>query len=249
MEKLLKRAINLVKYIFKNYGNMIGFVSTVLSNLATVVSAIIVLFTLNEMQIQRNNAYMPDIAFEHVTVNISWGDTTQLDSYSDYLPDTDNTAEINPTIVNLPVRNIGVGVAKKVSFIVEAENYIAWINAFNELNPTSEYTYTYNNGIMTIFNGTIQNVFNATYHNEKTFLLPNAEEAYQITIPVQYVKLFEHFCKTCKSFTVPNVEVKVSFEDVQGIEYRKVISLAFEQILLLDDGNGNGFAAYQIVMK
>ena len=102
---------------------------------------------------------------------------------------------------------------------------------------------------MTIFNGTTQNAFNATDHNEKAFLLPNAEEVYQSAIPVQYVKLFEYFCKTCKSFNVPDMEVKVFFEDVQGIEYRKVIQLAFEQILLLDDGNGNGFAAYQIVMK
>lgn len=97
------------------------------------------------------------------------------------------------------------------TFIVEVENYISWINVFNELNPESQYTYTYNNGIMTIFNGTTQNAFNATYHNEKAFLPPNTEEAYQITIPVQYVKLFEHFCKTCKSCTVPDVEVKISF--------------------------------------
>lgn len=247
MKYLIKHMKSSMSFL-RNNKSKIKFVSEIIASFASVVSAIIVVLTLNEMQIQRNNAYMPDVVFEPVTVNVSWGDPAELD---DSISRTGDVPETNPTLVRIPVRNIGVGVAKKLTFTIDADNYFSWISEFNELNPDTPYTYKQNGDLLIISNGSLHNEFNATYHNEKTFLLPNAEETYEITLPIQYTKLLHHFYETQRGqpFTVSDLEINVSFEDVQGIKYDKVISLTIQPSFSFCDANGNGLAAYEISMR
>lgn len=101
-----------------------------------MLSAIIVIFTLHEMQIQRNNAYMPEIIFETVSVPFSWGTPQNIDVYHTLI---DDETELNPTSIKIPVRNIGIGVAKKVTIKITYDNYISWLSLFNKLNPEHQY--------------------------------------------------------------------------------------------------------------
>lgn len=244
----MKQTIKNMIHVFQLEKENVKFWCEILTGFATVISAIIVLLTLREMQIQRNNAYMPEIIFETVSAPFSWGTPQNLDVYGSLI---DDETELNPSSIKIPVRNIGVGVAKKISITITDDNYISWLSLFNKLNPENQYTYTRNGSMLTISNGTTQIVFNADYQIEKTFLLPNAEEIYEVVIPIQYTKLLQEI-SSIRSTTlvkIPSLEVNVSFEDVQGIAYNKKISLNIESYFLTSDSDGNGMAIYQIVME
>lgn len=242
------RPIKCVVHISQLKKDDIRFWCEILTGLATVISAIIVVLTLHEMQVQRNNAYMPDVIFETASVTVSWGNPQSLDEYDTVV---EEEANLNPSSINLPVRNIGVGVAKKLSFTITHDNYIAWLSLFNELNPENQYTYTQNGNRLNVSNGATEVSFNADYHIEKAFLLPDAEETYVFVIPMQYTALLQEIFSTRNAAPVdiPDLKIQVCFEDVQGIKYEQTVLLAIEDYILVQDSDKNGFATYQIVMK
>lgn len=244
MRQLNKKVI----HIFQSKKETVKYCCEIITSFATMLSAIIVIFTLHEMQIQRNNAYMPEIIFETVSVPFSWGTPQNIDVYHSLI---DDETELNPTSIKIPVRNIGIGVAKKVTIKITYDNYISWLSLFNKLNPEHQYKYTQNGNMLTISNGTTQFAFNADYQFEKTFLLPNAEEICEVVIPVQYAKLLQEISslRNTTLIEIPNIEVNVSFKDVQGIVYDKKISLKIEDCFLTSDSDANGIAIYRIIME
>lgn len=244
----MKRLVNLIINNLQSKKDNIKFGSEILTSFATIISAIVVVLTLQEMQVQRNNAYMPDIIFETVSFNISWGDPEKLNDLGLNFDETKVTNSDSSYIV--PVRNIGVGAAKKLSFTINDKNLIAWISFFNELNPENQYTYTQNGKMFSMANQSLQIGFPSNYHVEKTFLLPNAEEIYDFIIPMQYTLLLEEFFSTLNTepIDIPNLEVQVSFEDVQGVKYSKTILLDIETTSSIQDSNGNGMAICQVSM-
>ena len=226
----------------------IKFCLEILTGFSTVISSVIVILTLHEMQIQRNNAYMPDIIFETTTVTISWGNPENLDNYKSLVgADTD----LNPSSINIPVKNIGVGVAKKISFTMDTDNYLSLLNLSNEINPENQYTYTQKDSRLTISNGLQEFNFTASFRDDKTFLLPDAEETYNFVIPFQYVSLLREIFLTLRASPndIPDLQIQVFFEDVQGVKYNKTIILSPEPIFAVEDSDGNGLAIYQIAMK
>lgn len=226
----------------------IKFCLEILTGFSTVISSIIVIFTLHEMQIQRNNAYMPDIIFETTTVAISRGNPENLNDYKS-LVGTD--IDLNPCSINIPVKNIGVGVAKKISFTMDTDNYLSLLNLFNEIHPENQYTYTQKNNTLTISNGLHEFIFTASCHDEKTFLLPDAEETYKFVIPLQYASLLREIFLISRASPndIPDLQIQVSFEDVQGVKYSKTIILSLEPVFAVEDFDGNGLVVYQIAMK
>lgn len=106
----MKRLVNLIINYLQSKKDNIKFGSEILTSFATIISAIVVVLTLQEMQVQRNNAYMPDIIFETVSFNISWGDPEKLNDLGLNFDETKVTNSDSSYIV--PVRNIGVGAAK-----------------------------------------------------------------------------------------------------------------------------------------
>lgn len=248
----MQQLIDRTKVFLHSYRDNIKFWSEILASFATMVSAIIVVFTLHEMQVQRNNAYMPDIIFETVTVNISWGEPEKLNATF-----IDTELETNPSSVHIPSRNIGVGVAKKITYSLDSSNYISLLSVYNELMPENQYTYNQNGNFLSIHDGNGSMGFNANCQSEKVFLLPAAEEAYDFVLPMQYTTLLQEIYSSCHArprrnpqpVNIPDIKLNVSFEDVQGVKYSKTIPLAIEILFFAEDEDGNGMATYQIVME
>ncbi|RBP61048.1 hypothetical protein DES36_11547 [Alkalibaculum bacchi] len=187
----------------------------IFTNFATIISAIVVLFTLWEMQIQRNNAYMPDIIFEPTQVNISWGDTTNIVN-----PFVNPEEVVNPISVKVPSRNVGVGVAKHLTYSIDISTYIDWIELCKELNDENQYTYTRNENQYAVTINNTDIMFSPTYEINKVFLLPNAEESFDFVIPIQYITLLQEIysIRGREHVVIPNIKVLVTFTDVQGIK-------------------------------
>lgn len=218
----------------------------ILADFATIISVIVIIFTLSEMQIQRNNAYMPQIIFEPVQVDISWGNTADLVN-----PLANANGIVNPTSVKIPSRNIGVGVAKQITYSIDISTFYDWFNLLKELDKENSYTLVQkdNQVVVTINDRNI--MFPVKLEENKVFLLPNAEEVFDLVIPMQYISLLQAIYSVHGDEfpDIPDIKLSVSYTDVQGVKYNKQVSLIIMSLYMVEDSNGNGLASYQITMK
>lgn len=231
----------------------IKFICEIITSLTAVISAIIVLLTLREMQIQRNNAYMPDLIIETLHFIVTWGDTTEF-SHAIKKASTANEIEVTPARIKLHVRNIGVGVAKKLSLSITTDNYISWLLFLKKLNPEIQYS----------FKQLDQSTLKITKEDhmlichfgaeKKPFLLDSSKEVFDYEI-TNYTDLLCDIALSLASkdkhnemFNIPDLKIRASFEDVQGKKYNKEILLktTFSYISFSDC---NGYAPCQIEMK
>lgn len=206
--------------------------------------------TLNEMKIQRNNAYRPDIVFESTDFSISWGDPKNLKELDN--PFIDSCTIPNPTSLKMQSRNIGVGVAKKVIYSVNVNTYVELLNLLQQLDPSIEYKYQekVNTILVNIQNNWIE--FPAKHRLEKIFLLPNAEEIHEFYLCYDYLRLFLELHKTqnwSPSIEIPDFKIDVYFSDIQGNHYKKEILLKVVRRFLVLDVHNSGSATYEIFMK
>lgn len=213
----------------------IVWIFDILGTVVALIAAIISLVTLFEMKIQRNNAYMPTIVFESVEVETDLSFSEQANIYDG---------------IRFSTRNIGVGVAKKITYEVDSSNYIRWIELYNELNPDNQYLYEIDNNMLNISRDGILMGFSANYKNEKLFLLPNAEETYEFTLPGQYRMLLHEIYKYSNVgvIDIPDIEIKVSYFDVQGVLYEEIVHLSVETIFFMSNGEDEKSVTYQINM-
>lgn len=221
----------------------------ILTNVATIISVIVVLLTLREMQIERNNAYRPDIAFEPVSVHFIWG---QHDTYdpSGYLPNPFAEGDFNPHYLHIPVKNIGVGVAKNITYSIDGLSFVELLNYLNELSDENNYTCDEVNGSLLIKNEQWQRVVSVSGHTRVLYLLPNAEETHDFFVPDVYLQLLKEVYLSCEDepHNIPDISINLSFEDVQGVQYTSKIFLSVSTYFYWDD-DGNGSSSCQISMK
>ena len=231
----------------------IKFICEIVTSLTAVISAIIVLLTLHEMQIQRNNAYMPDLIVETLYFIVTWGDTTQFNDMIKYYS-TAHEMEVNPARIKLHVRNIGVGVAKKLSLSMATDNYISWLLFLKKLNPEIQYSFKQiNQSILEITKEGHKLIFNHCAE-KKPFLLESSKEVFDYGI-INYTDLL---CDIALSLTskdkhnellnIPDLKILASFEDVQGKKYNKEILLK-TTFSFMSFSDCNGYAGCQIEMK
>lgn len=218
----------------------------IITNIATIISVIMVLFTLLEMQVQRNNAYRPYIVFESVQVDVAWGDTENIENA---FAESDDS--FNPGIITIPTRNIGVGVAKQITYSIDKSNFIAWLDLLNELDTENEYSYSQNGNQLIVKTNSSEIAFSGNYEMTKVFLLPNAEEIFDFVIPIHYTRLLQgiYSVRGAERVDIPDIEVFISFSDVQGVKYTRQIFLSINDIYIFEDSDGNGLASYKITIK
>ncbi len=201
-----------------------------------------------EMQTQRHCAYKPDFVFETAKVYVSWED---LDENF-----------VNSVII--PVTNIGVGAAKQISFIIDEKNFYNWFEVLQNIETENQYEVGRDKGklwmnkIIPNGGGSRSILYDHENKREQDFLLPNAEEIFELEIPRLYlVLLCEIFaCRKTeaesiggpidepepgkmtifwsadynpKPIDVPDLEVLVFYEDVQGQKYEDKINIGISE--------------------
>lgn len=219
----------------ENKKKSIVWIFDILGTVVALIATVISLVTLFEMKIQRNYAYMPTIVFEtvEVTTDLKNGDKAAL--YEG---------------VKLPARNIGVGVAKRISFEVESSNFVRWLDVYNELYMENAYQYEVDDGVVTISRNGETLGFSTDYETDKVFLLPNAEESYEFVLPAQYKILLYEIYKNSNTgiIDIPDLEIKVSYYDVQNVMYEETIHLSVKTTLFKMNGESEKLVTYQISM-
>ncbi len=196
-------------------------IMTLIATIIAVCSLWITWATLDEMRIDRENAYKPDVVF---TQEVNPLETSAIvKKHSDIkLCVLEN--EKNSTY-SLDAINIGVGVAKNIDIEFDENSFISlakWLqeNGYGENldiagDESSDCIY-----ITQKIPGKQGYLETTMDHSQKIqYILSNAEERCAVKIPEAYIGLLH------KTYYLnsggPKLELKVSWEDIQGKEYKR----------------------------
>jgi hypothetical protein len=207
-----------------------------LVSLSTIVSLFIVYGTLREMQIQRDRAYSPLIIIEDTKVHINWDGIASDDGVSASVginPLVKDGDVVNPVMVSVNARNIGVGAAKKIHVTINSEKLI--YDMIETLNKnlkyeSKKYELNKDGDILYLFNGTNSLGANEIIYSDKPFLLPNAEENFTIGIPPLLNSIVKEFYVKGLQELIKNfpITLNVAYQDIQGKKYSSEIKLYYE---------------------
>jgi hypothetical protein len=230
--------------------NRIKTAFEILVAISTIVSMVLVFFTLREMQIARDRSYAPKLVIEDKDVSIAWSSSNETDSSSMANPYVSDDEMINPLSVRIKCYNIGVGVAQDIQLHFPVNNFENLFNYLETQFPNNDYKYEqFGNMVWYTIDGVGFGI-PATPNFSKVYLLPNAEETFEFGLSFYLDIVREIYVKSGTGVLgIPNIQLIVSYKDIQGKLYEENILLGIENIIMGSDENGNGYATYRIFMN
>lgn len=212
---------------FKRFKSHISWITAVVAAGAAIASVCVTLNTLEEMRIDRNNAYMPELVFKEEVSPIHTKARIMKDA-------KDRIFVLNQgddVYYDLTLLNIGVGVAKNVKIDIKEDDAI---NTAKWLKETFEYgewmDITKKEGCFAFFYAvdadSIYGESTAGHDKEILYILPEAKQEYSLYIPDAYIGLVHKMYYICDSTLQLSIHVK--WEDIQGKTYKKTYLLNAE---------------------
>jgi hypothetical protein len=214
--------------------------------LVSIISTIIILLTLREMQIARDTAYKPCIQIDGATVAFAWNaehkkiDDIDRTFFRSVIGDTDPLNEV-PILV---IRNLGSGIARNIRFNWQyIDNLRALYSYFLCLDSTPDYVYQIMaNGVYvdSEWSGTVfqegYGVFQVPYLSNDRGL---GKTKYSVELPSMYYSLIASMISNChwvgvfnadpsdlyKLNKIPDIVIALEYSDMQGKTYKENISL------------------------
>lgn len=213
----------------------------------SIISTVLVLLTLFEMQAERNAAYLPDIFLSNTKVAISWDKNGLPFTSQEAKNIVSKLADENIIINELPqikVYNIGVGTAKNISFRWNTKQNL---NTFiNILNSCDDINISYDKNMIYIKTpNTQQNI----YESEKKqfdFLLNSTQTFETIAFPFSYYTLIKEFYIRTENTVLPPLYLTASYTDIQGKVYNQSIQINADISFLTKNPDGSGFCIFNL---
>lgn len=213
----------------------------------SIISTIIVLLTLFEMQAARNASYLPDISFSNTKVAIAWDKNglpyTNTDDLDVITKLTDEDTVINK-LPQIKIYNIGVGTAKDISFEWNNEQnineFIYILNSYNDIN------ITYDKGMVNIKTPTSEQGIWGPDESQIDFLLNSTQEYDTLLFPLSYYELIKEFYIRTDAKEIPTIKLTVSYSDVQGKVYKSTIKINANIYFMTKNPDGSGFCVFTL---
>lgn len=227
-------------------------VITLAQIIISIISILLVYVTLLEMQVDRNNAYLPDIYFNKTSFVITWdvNGSPDLDCSDDEmfqaLCQTTNYVNMVPRI---ELENIGMGTAKNIHLEwAHSSNMRALVNYLYTINDTSSFTYEINGHftVITADGHTIQSTsrpfLDITY-------MKNEPQGDSISIPYEYWLCIRHICRNYNSggLNLPDIKIALHYYDIQGKEYRIEKTIQIQLYMLTLNPDNSGYASFNLI--
>lgn len=213
----------------------------------SIISTILVLLTLFEMQAARNATYLPDIFLSNTKVAISW-DKNGLPCITQEAKDTISTTADKNTIINklpqIKIYNIGVGTAKNISFNWDTQKNM---NAFMDvLNPCDDIDISFDGNMLHLKTPTIEQGIGEADKSQFDFLLNSTQEFETLTFPFSYYTLIKESYIRTDNKKIPTLYLSVSYSDVQGKSYNRTIQINADISFLTKNSDGSGFCIFTL---
>jgi len=177
--------------------------------LATVVSVVLVGWTLREMQIQRNNAYTAIIVIQPEEFLINKDNPLAIQTLSD--------SESTLHGITLVAYNVGVGAAHSVKFTLDNDPIIDLIKHLQEVDPDTEYDWIEAQGSLTIKADRFEGNMNKHAGTGTQFLLPNADNSMKLHFGPMLAVLYSRISEVEGILAnIPPLHLALEYNDVQG---------------------------------
>lgn len=216
----------------------------------SVFSTVIVLFTLFEMQAQRNAAYRPDITLSNTETAFVW-DKNGLEVDSGEIFETISKFKNDKTNINsipkIKITNLGVGNAKDVQINWNQENNIDKLSSvFKQIENISVF---YDNGTVRIEENKKQSSIITSDNIKFDFISNSTESENETAFPIVYLYLINELFINKQSENIPDLFVEVTYSDIQGQTYSKNIKLSIMPSFGTINPDGSGGYVYNIIAE
>lgn len=216
----------------------------------SIFSTIIVLFTLFEMQAQRNAAYRPDIVLSNAEAAIVW-DKNNLETDSGESFETISKFKNDKTNINsipkIKISNLGVGTAKDVQINWNKKDNINCLSdAFKQIENINVF---YDNGTVKIVKDKKQCSIIACDNIKFDFVSNSPENKDEMSFPLAYSYLINELYINNQSKNIPDLFVDITYSDIQGKTYSKKIRLSIIPSFGTINPDGSGGYVYNIIAK
>lgn len=253
--EILNTSIDIVNSAYEEYckeqnpfkKTSFDFKNAVIQIAISIISTILVLLTLFEMQAGRNATYLPDISLSNTKVAISW-DENGLPCITQEVEDMVSKIADKDTIINelpqIKVYNIGVGTAKNISFNWDNQRNI---KAFMDiLNPCDDIALSYDSNILNIQTPDIKKGIGTYSEHQFDFLLNSTQEFETFAFPLSYYTLIKESYIRTDTKEIPTLYLLASYSDIQGEIYNKTIKINANINILVENPDGSGFCIFTL---
>jgi len=214
-----------------------------------LISILLVLLTLFEMKISRNNAYLPDILFNNTTFAVTWNENgfTLLGQTDDEMSKklitwVDHVNEIP----KIKLTNIGVGTAKYVQIEWEYDNLETLVEYLYEVNDKATFTFRrYGESDNLIIN---DNIYTSSKPYREIAYMKNESEEELIVFPYEYWECIRESCIHHEDLylPIPDLQLVLRYSDVQGKRYTVKKTITIDPLMRVVNPDNSGYAVFEI---
>lgn len=215
-----------------------------------VASTILVLLTLREMQVVRNNAYLPDIFYNLTEMVIMW-DKNGLPEQPDLSDGVDtflgyyvNKGVSVNTVPRIPLTNIGMGTARSIRLEWKQNENLSILSSYlYSLNEDAKFRYELSKSLTAIETFGVQIGSAPKPHMDLTYLKTDSAD-YEIMLPFEYYECIRHICYNYHDggLNIPDIVITNHFSDIQGKHYSIDKAISFNIQYWTQNPDGSGYA-------
>ena len=237
-----------------------------LVDIAAIITAIVAIITVHEMQADRNAAHQPLILMNPVEYNISWDQdghgewllehTDADEGVTDIKKNEDGSysAKIGLSFNILydgfeqfSAVNAGVGIAHDIVFTWSSDNIIQLNDYLIRFDKTKEGFAKVGKSI--VFDYEDRSVMTDVPSDVALmYMLPNADETYMLPLPQAYYILLHEIIQTHSyDSEIPELWLTVEYYDIQGNKYISPIIVQPKVTYFYEDNTGAGTASFQLI--
>lgn len=224
---------------------------SIVEKIVSIISVLLVFFTLREMQIERDHSYLPDICFQKTSFALTWDKNGLISPESEEkwllkgFEQLDILGILPNEIPRIELVNIGIGTAKSIHVEWKhKDNMKALSEYLYEFNQEADFSYHFDANCLNFYSD--KSVFRVP---AKPFLdvayMKTEPQGDYLWFPEEYWTCIQQICRNYmpkqNGLVLPNLEVMISFKDIQGKEYqiKKKLKLEVEMLVLDPSGSGN----------
>lgn len=231
----------------------------------SLVSTLLVLLTLFEMQQERNMAYAPDIVMDSVSAGMIWNERGRLfadveESVYSLSQWEDEGAYINIQ-PKIKMCNIGAGVAKNVTIewdtATDLPQFMKLLNQHDGVETWIEGPHgIVANYALVIKTPRDQQGVGMPYENSRfDFMLGSAQEQKVLEFPLVYYELMRELSiiliegddnDTLNLDNIPSIHLLIHYSDIQGKSYNKKIEISINYLLLYGSSGSEGCCVFNL---
>lgn len=232
----------------------------------TLISLILLWYSIVEMKRDRDAAYRPSLLMNPIEYTITWNDKGEEEWLSSSKPQKEGSVNILedgkvhvsleiPVILfredgleTISIVNVGVGAAKNIVFRWNRNNIDSLQKQLLEIDSSRKDFCSVDKNITFTINKHIV-AADMPKDYRLMYMLADAKQTYTIPIPTSYTILIHEIFKAAKEKekdTIAHFTLEIEYTDVQGKRFSDTCFIFAKKVFSKDDLNNKNCVTYQL---